>query len=306
MSESGGTVERRVQVRWQDLDGLGHVNHAVVLTYLEEGRDAFLREHGIPRDEYVVGRCSVSFNGEIDPGQESVTVSCGVRELGRKSMKTTETDRRSTAASRRRGRVRARPLGPAGAQQQIDHRRRARVARPDGGRARMSAWNENPVVVTCAITGADVFRENNPNIPYTTAEIADSAIGAGRAGATIAHLHVREDDGTPSGRPGAVHRRHRPDPGRERHPHDGLDGRLQRHDDRGADHGPRGQARHLRRRVGLDELRRRDLHHAAAGGARDRQARDRRRHRARGRGLRRRPRRQRRALARAGRSSRAR
>ena len=27
----------------------------------------------------------------------------------------------------------------------------------------MSAWNENPVVVTCAITGADVFRENNPN-----------------------------------------------------------------------------------------------------------------------------------------------
>lgn len=63
------------------------------------------------------------------------------------------------------------------------------------------AWNENPVVITCAITGADVFRENNPNIPYTTEEIADSAIGAGRAGATIAHLHVREDDGTPSGRP---------------------------------------------------------------------------------------------------------
>ncbi|KAA0275210.1 MAG: 3-keto-5-aminohexanoate cleavage protein [Acidobacteria bacterium] len=65
----------------------------------------------------------------------------------------------------------------------------------------MSTWNEQPVVVTCAITGADVFRENNPNIPYTTAEIADSAIGAAEAGATIAHLHVREDDGTPSGRP---------------------------------------------------------------------------------------------------------
>ena len=62
-------------MRWQDLDGLGHVNHAVVLTYLEEGRDAFLREHGIGRDEYVVGRCAVSFNGEIDPGQAAVTVS---------------------------------------------------------------------------------------------------------------------------------------------------------------------------------------------------------------------------------------
>jgi 3-keto-5-aminohexanoate cleavage enzyme len=66
---------------------------------------------------------------------------------------------------------------------------------------RPRAWNSNPVVLTCAITGADVFREQNPNIPYTSAEIADSAIEAGEAGATVVHLHVREDDGTPSGRP---------------------------------------------------------------------------------------------------------
>ena len=65
----------------------------------------------------------------------------------------------------------------------------------------MSAWNADPVVVTCAITGADVFRESNPNIPYTTEEIANSTIEAAAAGATVAHLHVREDDGTPSGRP---------------------------------------------------------------------------------------------------------
>jgi 3-keto-5-aminohexanoate cleavage enzyme len=65
----------------------------------------------------------------------------------------------------------------------------------------MSAWNSDPVVVTVAITGADVFRDNNPNIPYTTAEIAASTIEAAAAGATVAHLHVREDDGTPSGRP---------------------------------------------------------------------------------------------------------
>jgi 3-keto-5-aminohexanoate cleavage enzyme len=65
----------------------------------------------------------------------------------------------------------------------------------------MSAWNSDPVVVTVAVTGADVFRESNPNIPYTTAEIADSSIEAAGAGATLVHLHVREDDGTPSGRP---------------------------------------------------------------------------------------------------------
>jgi 3-keto-5-aminohexanoate cleavage enzyme len=65
----------------------------------------------------------------------------------------------------------------------------------------VSAWNSDPVVVTVAVTGADVFRENNPNIPYTTEEIADSSIEASGAGATVVHLHVREDDGTPSGRP---------------------------------------------------------------------------------------------------------
>ncbi len=80
----------RVQMRWRDLDGLGHVNHTVVLTYLEEGRDAFLKERGIRRDEYVVGRCSVTFNGEIDPAFGAVTVQCAVRELGRSSVATTE------------------------------------------------------------------------------------------------------------------------------------------------------------------------------------------------------------------------
>ncbi len=80
----------RVQVRWRDLDGLGHVNHTVVLTYLEEGRDAWLEAHGIRRDEYVVGRCSINFRREIDPAVKAVTVQCGVHELGRSSLTTRE------------------------------------------------------------------------------------------------------------------------------------------------------------------------------------------------------------------------
>lgn len=66
---------------------------------------------------------------------------------------------------------------------------------------RPRAWNGDPAVLTVAVTGADVSRENNPNIPYTPAEIAESSIEAAQAGATVVHLHVREDDGTPSGRP---------------------------------------------------------------------------------------------------------
>jgi len=32
---------KRVEIRWRDLDGFGHVNNAVFLTYLEEARDEF-------------------------------------------------------------------------------------------------------------------------------------------------------------------------------------------------------------------------------------------------------------------------
>ena len=79
-----------VQMRWRDLDGLGHVNHTVVLTYLEEGRDAWLAGHGIRREEYVVGRCTVDFRREIDPRWRSVTVQTSMRELGRSSLVTSE------------------------------------------------------------------------------------------------------------------------------------------------------------------------------------------------------------------------
>jgi acyl-CoA thioester hydrolase len=80
----------QVQTRWGDIDALGHVGHTAVLVLLEQGRDAFLNEHGIRPDQYVVGRCSVSFNREIHPRQRAVTVECGVRELGTSSVTTSE------------------------------------------------------------------------------------------------------------------------------------------------------------------------------------------------------------------------
>ncbi len=92
-------TERRVQVRWGDLDGLGHVNHTVVLVYLEEGRDAFLERCGISREQYVVGRCAVTFRDEIDPATREVRVSCAARELGRTSVRTSEAIRAADGGS---------------------------------------------------------------------------------------------------------------------------------------------------------------------------------------------------------------
>jgi acyl-CoA thioester hydrolase len=79
-----------VPVRWQDLDANGHANHVVFLTYLEEGRDAWLRSHGIGRDEYVVGRCTVHFRREIGSEIPTVHVRCAVADLGRSSITTRE------------------------------------------------------------------------------------------------------------------------------------------------------------------------------------------------------------------------
>lgn len=54
------------------------------------------------------------------------------------------------------------------------------------------------LIITAAICGAEVTKEHNPNVPYTVEEIAREAEAAYMAGASIIHLHVREDDGTPT------------------------------------------------------------------------------------------------------------
>lgn len=48
------------------------------------------------------------------------------------------------------------------------------------------------VIVTCAVTGAGETVRRNPAIPVTPKEIAAAAIEAAKAGATVAHCHVRD------------------------------------------------------------------------------------------------------------------
>lgn len=54
------------------------------------------------------------------------------------------------------------------------------------------------LIITCAISGAEVTKEHNPYVPYTIEEMAEEAYQAYKAGASIIHLHVRKDDGTPT------------------------------------------------------------------------------------------------------------
>lgn len=54
------------------------------------------------------------------------------------------------------------------------------------------------LIITAAICGAEVTKEQNPAVPYTIDETVAEAKAAYDAGAAIIHLHVREDDGTPT------------------------------------------------------------------------------------------------------------
>ena len=50
-------------------------------------------------------------------------------------------------------------------------------------------------IITVAPTGAWPTKEHNPNIPLTPAEIADEVYNCWKAGAAMAHLHMRDDEG---------------------------------------------------------------------------------------------------------------
>ncbi len=54
------------------------------------------------------------------------------------------------------------------------------------------------VVITCALTGVVANRSQCPYIPYTPEEIAEEALRAYNAGASVVHIHAREDDGSPT------------------------------------------------------------------------------------------------------------
>jgi 3-keto-5-aminohexanoate cleavage enzyme len=55
--------------------------------------------------------------------------------------------------------------------------------------------NLDQLIITVAPVGAETSRQDNPNLPLTPREIADEAIRCAEKGASIIHLHVRDEEG---------------------------------------------------------------------------------------------------------------
>ena len=85
--------EKRIEIRWHDVDAYNHVNNAVYLTYLEECRDEWLERalgEGTGVLDFVIARIAIDFRRELRLEDDSVVVQCQLAGMGRSSVRTKE------------------------------------------------------------------------------------------------------------------------------------------------------------------------------------------------------------------------
>jgi acyl-CoA thioester hydrolase len=85
---SGSAFVYREQVRFRDLDAMGHVNNAVFLTYIESARFAFLRHLGaaatVDKMSIIVARIEIDFRAPVGLGDE-IAIEVRATRFGDKS-----------------------------------------------------------------------------------------------------------------------------------------------------------------------------------------------------------------------------
>ena len=83
------THEKRVEIRWRDVDAYLHVNNAVYATYLEECRDEWVDgalDGAGDSWDFVLARVAIDFRRELRLEDEEVVVSCALERIGTASV----------------------------------------------------------------------------------------------------------------------------------------------------------------------------------------------------------------------------
>ena len=118
--------EKRIEIRWRDMDAYGHVNNAAYLTYLEEARDEWL-EHVLGDAgsawDFVIARVAIDFRHELRQDDDAVVATCRLERIGTSSVTTCEelrtldgtlaAEAKVVLVARDLGAGRSRPLTPA-------------------------------------------------------------------------------------------------------------------------------------------------------------------------------------------------
>ena len=88
--------EKRIEIRWRDLDGYAHVNHAVYVTYLEEARDEWLTSTlagGTAGWDHFLVHLSIDYRRQLTQADDLVIASYEAAELGTTTVTTREQPR---------------------------------------------------------------------------------------------------------------------------------------------------------------------------------------------------------------------
>ena len=84
---------KEIEIRWRDLDGYAHVNHAVYVTYLEEARDEWLTRTLADRtagwDHFLV-HLEIDYRRQLIQADDVVVASCEAAGVGTSSVTTRE------------------------------------------------------------------------------------------------------------------------------------------------------------------------------------------------------------------------
>jgi acyl-CoA thioester hydrolase len=84
--------EKRIEIRWRDLDSSRHVNNAVYLTYLEEVRTGWLSQVLGPDavSVFVLARVAIDYRRELTLADQTVVARCSLQRIGTSSVGTVE------------------------------------------------------------------------------------------------------------------------------------------------------------------------------------------------------------------------
>ena len=78
-----------LQIRFNDIDQMGHVNNAVIMEFFDLGKDHFFRARGLPPEEgdftVMVVHYEVDFRSQIHK-TDAIAVETDVERIGNKSL----------------------------------------------------------------------------------------------------------------------------------------------------------------------------------------------------------------------------
>ncbi len=83
--------EVKIQIRFKDIDAMGHVNNAVYFTYFEQGRLEFYMKNfgkdGFQKYPFILARAEANFYKEIKLSEREVILRMWAGDFGNKSFK---------------------------------------------------------------------------------------------------------------------------------------------------------------------------------------------------------------------------